>query len=263
VRSLLLPCWMNWQMPNISKRLLRIAGRTNARYKLICEGDKILLGLSGGKDSLSLAHILKHMQRVAPFDFEFKAVTITYGMGEELHTLHQHCLEHEIDHEIVDTKIFDLAQDKIRENSSFCSFFSRMRRGALYTYALEHGYTKLALAHHLDDAVESFFMNFSYNGTLRSMPPIYTAQNGLHVIRPLIHARERQLRDCAKEHNMPTIGDEACPAMRFDVKMPVMRARTKEMLAQMEQENPELFISLKKAFESLQVSSFCDERFLE
>ncbi len=247
----------------ISKRLLRTVGRTNARYNLIEEGDKILLGLSGGKDSLSLAHVLKHMQRVAPFDFEFKAVTIAYGMGEDLRVLHEHCLAHEIDHEIVDTKIFDVAQDKIRENSSFCSFFSRMRRGALYTYALENGYKKLALAHHLDDAAESFFMNFSYNGTLRSMPPIYKAQNGLNVIRPLIHVRERQLRDCATEHALPVIGDEACPAMRFDVKMPIMRAKTKQMLFDMEQENKELFVSLKKAFESLQTSSFCDERYLE
>ncbi|NCB54386.1 MAG: tRNA 2-thiocytidine biosynthesis protein TtcA [Epsilonproteobacteria bacterium] len=250
-------------MIELSKRLLRVVGRTNAHYGLIQENDKLLLGLSGGKDSLALAHILKHMQRVAPFHFEFKAVTIAYGMGEDLQTLHAHCLEHEIDHEIVDTSIFELAQEKIRSNSSFCSFFSRMRRGALYTYALNHGYAKLALAHHLDDAAESFFMNFSYNGALRSMPPIYKAQNGLVVIRPLIHVRERQLRECAKEHGMPVIGDEACPAMRFDVKMPVMRAKTKEMLAAMEKENPELFVSLKKAFESLQVSSFCDERYLD
>lgn len=250
-------------MIELSKRLLRVVGRTNAHYGLIQENDKLLLGLSGGKDSLTLAHILKHMQRVAPFHFEFKAVTIAYGMGEDLQTLHAHCLEHEIDHEIVDTSIFELAQEKIRSNSSFCSFFSRMRRGALYTYALNHGYAKLALAHHLDDAAESFFMNFSYNGALRSMPPIYKAQNGLVVIRPLIHVRERQLRECAKEHGMPVIGDEACPAMRFDVKMPVMRAKTKEMLAEMEKENPELFVSLKKAFESLQVSSFCDERYLD
>lgn len=250
-------------MIEISKRLLRITGRTNARYELIKEGDKILLGLSGGKDSLSLAHILKHMQRVAPFDFEFKAVTIAYGMGEDLRILHEHCLEHEIAHEIYDTKIFDLAQEKIRTNSSFCSFFSRMRRGALYTYALEHGYKKLALAHHLDDAVESFFMNFSYNGSLRSMPPVYKAQNGIEVIRPLIHVRERQLRDCANDANMPLIGDEACPAMRFDVKMPVARAKTKEMLAQMEKENSALFVSLKKAFENINVSSFSQEEYLE
>lgn len=250
-------------MINISKRLLRIVGQTNARYALIGEGDKILLGLSGGKDSLSLAHILKHMQRVAPFAFEFKAVTIAYGMGEALESLHQHCLEHEIDHEIVDTNIFELAQEKIRANSSFCSFFSRMRRGALYTYALDNGYQKLALAHHLDDAAESFFMNFSHNGSLRSMPPIYRAEKGLQVIRPLIQVRERQLRDCAKEAGMPIIGDEACPAMRFDVKMPIARAQTKEMLARMEQENHELFISLRRAFENLHVSSFADEKYLE
>lgn len=250
-------------MITISKRLLRVAGQTNAKYGLIGKGDKILLGLSGGKDSLSLAHILKHMQKVAPFDFEFKAITIAYGMGEELHALHQHCCEHEIEHEIVDTKIFDLAQEKIRANSSFCSFFSRMRRGALYTYALEHGYQKLALAHHLDDAAESFFMNFSHNGSLRSMPPIYKAENGLLVIRPLIHVRERQLRDCAYGAQMPVIGDEACPAMRFDVKMPVARAQTKEMLAKMEEENNELFISLKRAFENIHVASFSQENYLE
>jgi len=249
-------------MVPISKRLLRRVGQTNAQYSLIKENDTILLGLSGGKDSLSLAHILKHMQRVAPFDFTFKAVTIAYGMGEDLQRLHEHCLEHGIEHEIVETQIFDVAQDKIRANSSFCSFFSRMRRGALYTYALEHGYQKLALAHHLDDAVESFFMNFSYNGTLRSMPPLYKAENGLEVIRPLIAVRERQLIDCAKETGMPVVGDEACPAMRFDVKMPVARAQTKAMLAQMEANNTELFVSLKKAFQHLQASSFCDKNYL-
>ncbi len=249
-------------MVTISKRLLRRVGQTNAQYGLIKEGDKILLGLSGGKDSLSLAHIVKHMQRVAPFDFTFKAVTIAYGMGEDLKRLHEHCAEHEIEHEVVETQIFDVAQEKIRANSSFCSFFSRMRRGALYTYALENGYNKLALAHHLDDAVESFFMNFSYNGTLRSMPPIYTAENGLAVIRPLIAVRERQLVDCARETGIPVVGDEACPAMRFDVKMPVARAQTKAMLAQMEASNTELFVSLKKAFEHLQASSFCDQQYL-
>lgn len=250
-------------MIELSKKLLRITGRTNAKYKLIKEGDKILLGLSGGKDSLSLAHVLKHMQRVAPFDFEFKAVTVAYGMGEDLKALSEHCSEHEIPHEVYDTSIFELSKEKIRKNSSFCSFFSRMRRGALYTYALEHGFNKLALAHHLDDAVESFFMNFTYNGALRSMPPIYKAKNGLLVIRPFIHVRERQLVDQAKSANMPIIGDEACPAMRFDVKMPIARAKTKEMLAKMEEENSELFISLKRAFENINLSSFCAEEFLE
>ncbi len=250
-------------MLKLSKKLLRITGRTNARYHLIEENDKILLGLSGGKDSLCLAHVLKHMQRVAPFEFEFKTVTVAYGMGEDLEILHKHCIEHGIEHEIYDTKIYDLAKEKIRKNSSFCSFFSRMRRGALYSYALENGFNKLALAHHLDDAVESFFMNFSYNGALRSMPPRYRAKNGLEVIRPFIHVRERQLIDQAKEANIPLVGDEACPSMRFDVKMPVARAKTKQMLAKMEEENHELFTSLRKAFENINLSSFCEDRYIQ
>jgi tRNA 2-thiocytidine biosynthesis protein TtcA len=96
-------------------------------------------------------------------------------------------------------------------------------------------------------------MNFSYNGKLRSMPPVYKAQNGVEVIRPFIHVRERQLRDQASETNMPVIGDEACPAMRFDVKMPIARAKTKEMLSRMEEENKELFVSLKTAFENINI----------
>ncbi|MCF6173563.1 MAG: tRNA 2-thiocytidine biosynthesis protein TtcA [Campylobacteraceae bacterium] len=249
-------------MIKLSKKLLRITGRTNARYCLIKENDKILLGLSGGKDSLCLAHVLKHMQRVTPFKFEFKAVTIAYGMGEDLKTLEQHCATHEIPYEIYDTKIYALAKEKIRKNSSFCSFFSRMRRGALYSYAQNGGFNKLALAHHLDDAVESFFMNFSYNGALRSMPPIYKAKNGLEIIRPFIHVRERQLIDQANEANMPLVGDESCPSMRFDIKMPVARAKTKKMLAKMEEENHELFASLKKSFENINLSSFCQEEYL-
>ena len=250
-------------MLSISKKLLRTTGRTVMKYDLIKDGDKILLGLSGGKDSLCMAHVLKHLQRVSPIKFEFKAVTIAYGMGEDLEALKAHCEKYDIDHEVYDTKIYELSKEKIRKNSSFCSFFSRMRRGALYSYAKENGYEKLALAHHLDDAAESFFMNFSYNGKLRSMPPIYKAENGLEVIRPFIHIRERQLREQAKEHNMPTIGDEACPAMRFDIKMPVARAKTKEMLARMEEENKELFVSLKTAFENINTSSFCEEEYLE
>ena len=250
-------------MLNISKKLLRTTGRTVMKYDLIKEGDKILLGLSGGKDSLCMAHVLKHLQRVSPIKFEFKAVTIAYGMGEDLEELKAHCKEYEIDHEVYDTKIYELSKEKIRKNSSFCSFFSRMRRGALYSYAKDNGYEKLVLAHHLDDAAESFFMNFSYNGALRSMPPVYKAENGLEVIRPFIHVRERQLREQAIVHNMPTIGDEACPAMRFDIKMPVARAKTKEMLAKMEEENKELFVSLKTAFENINVSSFSQEEYLE
>lgn len=243
-------------MIEISKKLLRIVGQTNAKYKMFEENDRILLGLSGGKDSLNLAHILKHFQSVSPQNWDFKAVTLGYGMGENFDYLKTHCKEHDIDYEVIDSEIFELSKDKIRRNSSFCSFFSRMRRGYLYSYALKNGYNKLAIAHHLDDVAESFFMNFTYNGALRTLAPKYRAQNGIVVIRPLIFAREKQLRDSAMRNGLQTVGDEACPAMRFDVKMPHARFETKQLLAKLESENPKLFISLKAAFENLHSDTF-------
>jgi tRNA(Ile)-lysidine synthase TilS/MesJ len=134
-----------------------------------------------------------------------------------------------------------------------------MRRGWLYSYALENGYNKVAIGHHLDDAVESFFMNFLYNGALRTLAPKYRANNGLYVIRPLIMCRERQLKDSALKNKMPTIGDEACPAMRFNVKSPYARAKTKELLSELERENPKLFISLQAAFKNIHTDTFFSE----
>ena len=243
-------------MIELSKKISTLVGRTNAEYGLIKEGDKILVGFSGGKDSLTLIHTLNRIKKVAPYNFEFKAITVTYGMGERVEFLSNHCKEHGIDHEIIDTQIFELAGEKIRKNSSFCSFFSRMRRGYIYTTALEQGYNKVALGHHLDDAMESFFMNFFYNGTMRTMPPIYKAENGLEVIRPLIFCRERQLRAFADTNEINVIGDEACPGLRFDVKMPHARQSTKELLAKLEEENPKIFVSMKAAFSNIQLSTF-------
>jgi len=240
----------------ISKKITKLVGQTNANYDLIKEGDKVLIGFSGGKDSLTLIHALKRMQQKAPFKFEFKAVTLTYGMGEDVQFLADHCKEHDIDHEIVDTKIFDISVQKVRKNSSLCSFISRMRRGYLYTHALENGFNKLALGHHLDDSMESFFMNFFYNGALRAMPPIYKAENGLFVIRPLIMCRERQLRAFAQTNEIEVIGDEGCPGMRLSqkdreyMKMPHARATTKKLLEKLEEENPQIFVSMRAAFQN-------------
>lgn len=243
----------------LSKKLLRVVGRANGEFELIGEGDKIMVGLSGGKDSLTLVHTLAHMQRVAPFKFEFVAATINYGMGENLTHLQNHCKEYGIPHIVIETEIFSIAQSHIRENSSFCSFFSRMRRGALYTSALEQGCNKLALGHHLDDALESFFMNLFYNGALRTLAPMYKADNGLLVIRPLIKARERQLAAFAQTNEFQTIGDEACPAMHFPVKMPVARAKTKAWLSKLEEEHEDLFLMASSAFSHIHDDTFFDK----
>lgn len=241
---------------------MRQIGRTNAAFDLIEEGDKILVGLSGGKDSLTMVHALKEQQRRAPFHFEFLAITVAYGMGEHFEELSEHCKKYDIPHEVYDTNIYDTAKEKIRKNSSYCSFFSRMRRGALYGAAEKYGCNKVALGHHLDDAAESFFMNLIYNGHMRALAPKYKAGNGLVVIRPLIQLRERQLAAAAIENNMPTIGDEACPSLRFDVKMPHARASMKVMLAEMEEKYPDLFVSVNAAFGHISEESFFDpERF--
>lgn len=245
-------------MAIISKKIMRQLGRTNAAFNLIEEGDRILVGLSGGKDSMTMLHAMKEQQRRAPFDFEILALTVSYGMGEDFTYLSDHCREHGIAHIVHETNTYEVAREKIRKNSSFCSFFSRMRRGYLYTAAQEHGCNKIALGHHLDDAAESFFMNFTYNGHLRSLAPKYRAENGLVVIRPLIQLRERQLAACAVENGWHTIGDEACPAMRFDVKMPHARAEMKTLLHELEATHPKLFVSLNAAFGHISEDSFFD-----
>lgn len=243
----------------MSKRLLKVIGKTNATFKLIGEGDRVLVGLSGGKDSLALVHALKYMQRHAPFKFEFEACTVKYGMPDEHYAfLSQHCEKYEIKHTVYDTNIFEVSHDTIRENSSFCSYFSRMRRGALYAFAEEHGFNKIALGHHFDDTVESFFMNMFYNGSMRALAPIYKTSRGFHLIRPLIQVRERQLRDFAAENDLQVIGDEACPAMLKDVKMPHARASTKAWLATLEEENKDIFKMFKASFKHIHDDTFLD-----
>ena len=240
----------------ISKKLTRRVGKTNAEFDLIKEGDKVVLGLSGGKDSLMLAHLILRTQRHSPFNFDFMAVTIDYGMDEDFSELIAHTKEYGIPHQIYKTEIYDIAQEKIRQNSSFCSFFSRMRRGALYSATQKLGFNKLALGHHLDDVVESFFMNMFYNSTMRGLPPKYTAGNGLEIIRPLIQVRERQLTDGALKAELPIIGDDSCPAMRFDVKMPHARYDMKLKLKELEESFPLMFKSMDRAFSNFHLDSF-------
>ncbi|NPA50286.1 MAG: tRNA 2-thiocytidine biosynthesis protein TtcA [Epsilonproteobacteria bacterium] len=244
---------------SFTKKLLRVFGKTNAKYKLIREGDRVLVALSGGKDSLTMVHLISNLKRHAPFSFDFLACTISYGMeGEDYTFLKEHCKEYNIPYVVYETNIFEVANDTIRENSSYCSYFSRMRRGALYSFAQKEGFNKVALGHHFDDAVESFFMNLFYNGALRSMAPIYKSKYDIDVIRPLILAREEQLRNFVRSNNFITIGDEACPAMLKPIKPPYVREKTKNWLREMEKDNPDLFKRIKAAFSNIHDDSFLD-----
>lgn len=223
------------------KKLLKAVGQAVLDWRLIEEGDKILLGLSGGKDSLSLLHILLHLQRVAPVAFDVACATIdpvtpsfdpsplipyVRGLGVPYFYLRDH--------------IVDYAQQI--GPASLCSYCARMKRGALYSCALEQGYNKLALGQHLDDLAESFVMNAFHNGTLRSMRAKYVADNGVCVIRPLVYAREDLTADFARSANLPVIG-ENCPAC---FEEPKERARTKKLLHKEETIFPDVFNSLRK-----------------
>lgn len=254
----------NTQTPIISKKILAVVGKTNAQYSLIQENDKILLGLSGGKDSILLATLLAYMKCHAPFDFEFKALTVDYGRGGEYDYIFRYCENLKIPYDLYRTDIYEILEQNKRDGTIYCSFCSRMRRGALYSKALEGGFNKLALAHHLDDAAESFFMNLTYNGALRSMPPIYKAQNGLRVIRPLIFVRERQIIDFIAKNQIYIAPDCNCPINWLDSdKKPYARETTKQFLKEIEAKQPDFFKSLKNAFSNLHTGSFCDKKFLE
>lgn len=248
----------------ISKKILRITGSTNAEFGLIKEGDKILLGLSGGKDSILLATLLARLKKYALFDFDFKALTVDYGRGGEYEYIFEYCEKLGIPYELYRTDIYKILEENRREGTVYCSFCSRMRRGALYSKALEGGFNKIALAHHLDDAAESFMMNLTYNGALRSMPPIYKAENGLYVIRPLIFVRERQIIDFIAKNNIYIAPDCNCPIMwQSNDKRPFAREKTKQMLKEMEMNNPDFFTSLKVALGNVHLNSLFDKRYLD
>ncbi|MEO1941435.1 MAG: ATP-binding protein, partial [Campylobacterales bacterium] len=167
-----------------SKKVVKFAGRANGEYQLIQPGDRVLIGLSGGKDSFVLLHILNRMRLIAPFHFEILAITIDPGTGVDYSPLENHCRDYQIPYLRYKTPILEIIREKRRKNSSICGFCARLRRGALYSKALELGFNKIALGHHLDDAVETFFLGLFYNGIMKGMPPKYRAYNGIEVIRP-------------------------------------------------------------------------------
>ncbi len=223
------------------KKLLRPVGRAIADFSMIQDGDRILLGLSGGKDSLSLLHVLAHFQRHAPIRFELGAVTIDPQSEDfDPSPLIPYLRELGVDYHFVREPVVDLAAEHMGKDS-FCAFCSRMRRGLIYKTARAEGYGVIALAQHLDDLAESFLMSALHGGQLKTMKAHYRVDDGdLRVIRPLVYARERQLRAFATEADLPVIEDN-CPAC---FAAPTQRQRMKEILAAQEADYPNTFRNL-------------------
>jgi len=241
-----------------SKKVTKFAGRVQGEFELIKPDDRVLVGLSGGKDSFVLLHVLKRMQLIAPFKFELAALTIDSMTGIDYSPLKKWCKKFNIEYILYKTPIFDILEEKKRPGSSPCSFCARMRRGAFYTKAIELGFNKIALGHHFDDAVETFFMGLFYNGIMRSMPPIYKAYNDLEVIRPLIKVREKWIEYMASKNNFPIIsGEESCLAFKAsDGKEPYAREKVKNFLANLEKEEPKIFQRIENAFSHIDCDTF-------
>lgn len=231
-----------------SRTLLMSVGRAIGDFNMLREGDRVLLGLSGGKDSLSLLHILHHFKKVAPIDYEFAAVTVDPMAGDfDPSPMIPYLAELGVKYHYQREPIMEMAKQHMGK-PSYCSFCSRIKRGIIYKTARDNGYNVIALAQHLDDLAESFLMSAFHGGKLKTMKAHYVNDDGdLRIIRPLVYARERQTRDFATNNHLPIIAD-SCPAC---FSMPTQRQHMKELLAAEEASNQTLFKSLLSAIRPL------------
>ncbi len=231
-----------------TRPLLRSTGQAILDYGMIRSGDRVLIGVSGGKDSLSLFHVLRHLQAKAPVAFALGVATVDPGIeGFDPSPLIDYFAALGVPYFFERQAIAERAQAHMG-NASFCSFCSRMRRGTLYRLAREQGYTVLALAHHLDDLAETFLMSAFHGGRLHTMRAHYRVDAGdLRVIRPFAYVRERALADFAQRAALPVIADN-CPAC---FRQPTERARMKALLGAEERHHKGLFPSLLQAMRPL------------
>lgn len=230
------------------RSLLSAAGRAIGDFDMIRNGDRILLGISGGKDSLSLLHILLDLQKRAPVKFELGACTVDPQSPDyDPSVLKPYLAALGVPYFYESQPVLESAKQNMT-GDSFCAYCSRMRRGILYRVARENHYNVLALAQHLDDLAETFMMSAFFGGKLRTMQAHYTNDAGdVRIIRPLAYARERQTSDFAKNASLPVV-QENCPAC---FSMPMQRQSMKVMLAEQEKAHPKLFSSLLTAMRPL------------
>ena len=232
----------------ISKKLRHLTGKAISDYLMIREGDKLLLGLSGGKDSLSLLHVLLHFQRHAPIKFELAAMTVDPQSEDfDPSPLIPYLKSIGVEYFYKKEAILEMA-DKHMDGDSYCSFCSRIKRGIMYSTAREHDYNVLVLGQHLDDLAESFLMSAFHGGKLKTMKAHYTNDKGdLRVIRPFVYVREKMLASFALKNGLPVIA-ENCPAC---FSKPTQREHMKQLLAGEEKNNQALFGSLLSTIKPL------------
>jgi len=228
----------------LPKLLVKPVGRAISDFGMIKEGDKILLAVSGGKDSLSLFHLLRHFQRHAPIKFDLGVVTIDPQVkGFEPQALEVFFKTFDTPYFFEEFPILEQAKESMK-GDSYCSFCARIKRGLMYKVARREGYNVLALGQHLDDLSESLMMSMCHNGKIQTMKAHYINDaKDLRIIRPMAYVRERQLADFAESANLPVIAD-SCPAC---FTMPTERDHFKQWLLTEEKRTPNLYKNLLSA----------------
>ena len=233
------------------KRILSYTRRAVQDYNMIEEGDCIAVGISGGKDSMTLACTLKSLQRFYPKRFDVKAITLDVGFpGSTIDHIKKLCDEIELELIVVPTEIYQVVFE-IRKEKNPCSLCAKMRRGALHSAAKAAGCNKVALGHHFDDAVETLLLNLFNEGRLGCFSPVtYLDRSDITLIRPFIYVPEKQLVRFVNKENI-IIPPKACKADGF-----TDRAKMKNMLAQMEKETPGVKARLFGVMERANLSGF-------
>jgi tRNA 2-thiocytidine biosynthesis protein TtcA len=235
-------------------------GKAIADYGMIEAGDHVMVCLSGGKDSYTLLDMLLSLQRSAPVRFEITAVNLDQKQpGFPAHVLPQYLDELKVRYRIVEQNTYSVVKRVIPEGKTMCGLCSRLRRGALYRFAADHGVTKIALGHHRDDIIETLFLNMFFGGKLKAMPPKLRSEDGRHiVIRPLAYVPERSIARYAAARAFPIIPCNLCGSQTH-----MQRVAVKRMLEEWEQQYPGRVESIFTAICNVSASQLADPKLFD
>ncbi len=239
----------------LAKRLRRQVGQAIADYGMIEAGDRVMVCLSGGKDSYTMLDVLLQLQKKAPVPFELHAVNLDQKQpGFPEHVLPEYLASLGVPYTILEQDTYSVVKRVVPEGKTMCSLCSRLRRGALYTFAREQGFTKIALGHHRDDLVATFFLNLFFHAKLASMPPKLRSDDGEHVvIRPLATVREADIVEYADWKQFPIIPCTLCGSQEN-----LQRKQVGRMMADWEREHPGRIDTIAKALADVRPSQLAD-----
>lgn len=249
-----------YKADKLFKRLRRKVGHAIGDYGMIEPGDRVMVCISGGKDSYAMLDLLLSLKRSAPFAYELIPVHLDPGfVGSPEHLVEEHLHRVGLPYHILKRPVFEISQEKNKSGKIMCSICSRMRRGFLYGFAREQGFNKVALGHHRDDILATFFLNLFYSGIMKTMPPLLrTDDDTLTVIRPLAYCRERDLNTLSKLKNYPVLPKGLCGAGENE-----QRAAMKKMLKEWEKEQPKRPDIIFKALKNVVPSHLLDRELFD